>query len=189
MARTPSDEARKYFESLYKEYCQRVLAYCTRRTDSVDAADVCSETFLVVWRRLDEVPRPPETLPYIYGIARKQLTNQLRTAHRRSRLEAKLHSLGVANAPDPATFVVQTARNREVVTALRKLKPKDREIVMLYLWEELPHAVIAQMMGMTKTAVDQRIHRSYQRLERILLEPVPDTPRPNSPPVAEKGGT
>ncbi len=142
----------------------------------------------MVWRRLDEIPPPPETLPYIYGIARKRLTNQMRTADRRSRLEAKLHNLGVATVPDPSIVVLQSARNRELVTALRKLKQKDREIVMLWLWEELPHAVIAQMMGMTKTAVDQRIHRSYRRLARIL-DPALDLPTPNSPPVAEKGGT
>ncbi len=190
MGKFPSDDERKYFESLYEEYRLQVLAYCTRRTSSTDAADICSETFLVVWRRLGDIPRPPETLPYIYGIARRQLTNQMRTMHRRSRLEAKLRNLGVAAVSDPSTVVLQSARNQEVVAAVRRLKPKDREIVMLYAWEELPRAVIAQMMGMTKTAIDQRIHRSHRRLAQIL-DPtfVTPIPTPNSPPVAEKGET
>ena len=188
MGKFPSDDDRKYFESLYEEYRLQVLAYCARRTTSTDAADICSETFLVVWRRLRDIPRPPETLPYIYGIARRQLTNQMRTIHRRSRLEAKLQSLGVATVPDPSTVVLQSARNQEVVAAVRRLKPKDREIVMLVAWEELSRAVIAQMMGMTKTAVDQRIHRSYRRLAQIL-DPALIPSIPTSPPVAEKGGT
>jgi len=57
---------------------------------------------------------------------------------------------------------------------------------MLYAWEDLPRNDIAEIMGMTRSAVDQRIHRSYQRLARTLeplFKPIP------SPPVAEEGGT
>ena len=58
---------------------------------------------------------------------------------------------------------------------------------MLYAWEELPRPVIAEMMGMTKAAVDQRIHRSYQRLARALEKA--DDPRHATQSVAEAGGT
>jgi RNA polymerase sigma factor (sigma-70 family) len=75
-----------------------------------------------------------------------------------------------------------------VAAALEKLKPKDREIVRLYAWEDLPRDAIAEMMGMTRAAIDQRIHRSYQRLARIL-EPTLETSAIKSPPIAEKGGT
>jgi len=178
----------KHFESIYEEHRPRVLAYCMRRTRSEDAADACAETFLVAWRRIDDLPPPPKTLPYLYGIAGRVLSNQLRTLHRRSRLEEKLRNLGVAPPADPAVLVVQGSRDQEVVAAVRNLKPKDREIVMLYAWEDLPRDVIAEMMGMTRAAIDQRIHRSYQRLARIL-EPALETRAINSPPIAHEGGT
>jgi RNA polymerase sigma-70 factor (ECF subfamily) len=164
------------------------MAYCLRRTNGPDAADACAEVFLIAWRRLDTVPGPPETLPYLYGIARRVLSNQLRTLRRRARLEEKLRNLGVAAAVDPAYLIAQGARDQEVAAAVNRLKPKDREIVMLYTWEDLPREVIAGMMGMTKAAIDQRIHRSYQRLARIL-EPSVETNAIKSPPIAEKGGT
>jgi RNA polymerase sigma-70 factor (ECF subfamily) len=188
MGQVPDDDERKRFESLYEDYRLQVLAYCMRRASSADAPDVCSETFLVAWRRLADIPQPPETLPYIYGIAARVLANQTRALRRRARLERKLQSLGVVVAPDPATLVLRSARNQEVAAAVRRLKSTDREIVMLYAWEELPRQMIAQMMGMTRAAVDQRIHRSYQRLARIL-EPALDTPTTHSPPIAERGGT
>jgi RNA polymerase sigma-70 factor (ECF subfamily) len=64
--------------------------------------------------------------------------------------------------------VAQSAHHQEVVAAVRRLKPKDREIVMLYAWEDLSRETIAEMMGMTRSALDQRIHRANQRLARIL---------------------
>lgn len=175
------------FDSMYQEYRPRVLAYCLRRAKSADATDACADTFLVAWRRLDDIPPPPETLPYLYGIAGGVLSNQMRALHRRSRLDAKLRNLGVAPPADPAALVLQSSRDREVVAAVNKLKAKDREIVMLYTWEDLPRDVIAGMMGMTRAAIDQRIHRSYERLAQLLG---PAMGRAiNSPPIAEKGGT
>jgi RNA polymerase sigma-70 factor (ECF subfamily) len=163
---SPPKERR--FEDLYDVYRLDVLAYCLRRLGRDDAADACSETFLVAWRRLDELPSPPETLPYLYGIARRVVSNQSRSLRRRGRLDARLVSLGVTSVPDPSVVVAQDSHHRDVVAAVRRLKPKDREIVMLYAWEDLPRETIAEMMGMTKAAIDQRIHRANQRLARIL---------------------
>jgi RNA polymerase sigma factor (sigma-70 family) len=188
MGEVPPRNNRTQFESLYKEHRLPVLAYCMRRTKSADADDACAETFLVAWRRIDDIPPPPQTLPYLYGIAGRVLSNQLRTLHRRSRLDAKLGNLGVAPPAEPSTLILQSSRDEKVVAAVHKLKPKDREIVVLYAWEDLPRDAIAEMMGMTRAAIDQRIHRSYQRLARTL-EPILETRAINSPPIAEKRGT
>lgn len=184
---TPSSEtAREHFEALYEENRQHLLAYCARRVSSSEAADACSETFLVAWRRLEDVPEPPDTLPYLYGIAAKVISNQKRGLRRRTRLNSKLRSLGIAPSVNPSTIVIRDDEAREVEDAVRRLQPKDREIVMLYAWEDLSRETIADMLGMSKAAVDQRIHRSYKRLARALkprINPVP------SPPITEKGGS
>jgi DNA-directed RNA polymerase specialized sigma24 family protein len=99
--------------------------------------------------------RPRRPSPYLYGIGGRVLSNQLRSLHRQSRLEEKLRNLGVAPPADPAVLIVQSSRDQEVVAAVNRLKPKDREIVKLYAWEDLPRDIIAEMMGMTRAAIDQ----------------------------------
>src|SRR5262245_30352963 len=188
MNTTSAEGRRMHFEALYDEYRRHVLAYCMRRTSSSEAADACSETFLVVWRRLEDIPDSPHTLPYLYGIAARVLSNQRRTVHRRLRLTDKLRNIGATPPLDPAAALVQSDRSREVEAAVRSLKPKDREIVMLYAWEELPRSVIAEMMGMTKVAVDQRIHRSYERLARVLATGRPVDPVLEAHPIVDNGG-
>jgi len=174
------------FEALYEEYRLPVLAYCARRTSSSDAADVCAETFFVAWRRIDDIPEPPKALPYLYRIAGNVLSNQLRTTRRRHRLAAKLAGLGVTPPQDPLNLVVQNSLDDAVVAAVRRLKPADREIVMLAAWEDLSREAIAEMFGMSKAAVDQRIHRAYQRMARVL-EPALAREGMEFPPIA-KGG-
>ena len=82
--------------------------------------------------------------------------------------------------------VVRNSEQVEVEQAVRRLNPNDREIVMLYAWEELPRRQIAQTMGISKAAVDQRIHRSYKRLATVLKPKMATTQI--TPPIAEKGG-
>jgi len=174
------------FERLYNTYRLQVHGYCARRTSHADAADAVSETFLVAWRRFDDVAPEPDTLPYLYGVVAKVLANLRRSSGRRSRLSAKLQGLGVAPPTDPIAVVVRNSEQVEVEQAVRRLNPKDREIVMLYAWEELSRKQIALTMGMTEAAVDQRIHRSYKRLARVLKPKV--AAMQITPPIAEKGG-
>jgi RNA polymerase sigma factor (sigma-70 family) len=176
------------FEAIWRAHRHQVLAYCLRRAPSADAEDACSETFLVVWRRIDEIPPAPKTLPCLYGIARKSLSNQTRAFYRRGRLQTKLTNLGMAPAADPMLVVVQGADDKVVTDAVRRLKPVDREIVMLDVWEGLSRAEIADAIGMTRAAVDQRVHRAYQKLSRALM-PVLDSSPNVSPPIAEEGVT
>jgi RNA polymerase sigma-70 factor (ECF subfamily) len=163
-----SSVERRRFEKMYEAHGPEVLAYCARRVGTLDAADACAETFLVAWRRIDDVPRPPSTLPYLYGVAGRVIANQQRGIRRRSRLDVKLRALGVAPPPDPAVVSLQTVVDRRVVAAVRALPPLDREIVMLWAWEDLPRSTIAEIVGMSTAAVDQRIHRAYRRLASVL---------------------
>ena len=175
------------FEAVYEAHRLDVLAYCTRRVGLVDGADACSETFLSAWRRLDDLPPAPGTLPYLYAIAARVIANQQRSRHRRSRLRARLAALGVPTPADPAAVLVQSVQDQHVVAAVRRLKPTDREIVMLYAWENLSREVIAELMGMSKAAIDQRIHRSYRRLARIL-KPA-EAPTVDPPAIVTKADT
>jgi RNA polymerase sigma-70 factor (ECF subfamily) len=160
------DERQIRFDRMWTDHHRHVLAYCLRRVDRAVADDVCAEVFVVVWRRLDDVPEPPRTLPYLYGVAGRVLSNQRRSARRRIRLDERLRVVhptlpGVAELSDD---------DRIVAAAVRGLRRVDREIVMLHAWEDLLHDDIAEIMGMSRAAVDQRLHRAYRSLERGLTK-------------------
>lgn len=48
------------FEDLHRRAFRPLTAYALRRSPPEDAADAVAETFLVAWRRLDDVPTPPD---------------------------------------------------------------------------------------------------------------------------------
>ena len=164
MVETVSAEER--FRQLYDLHAGQVLAYFRRRTDSETAQDCTAETFLVAWRRIDDVP--DEALPWLYGVARRVLHNQRRSGGRMARLVSRLRGAEPLPEPSPDLAVIRHFEDAELVRALRKMRPEDQELLLLANWEELPHADIGRMLGCSAHAIDQRIYRAMRRLAREL---------------------
>ena len=76
MTVVPSAEHER-FVSLYERHAALVLAYARRRIGAAEAEDVLAETFLVAWRRRDEVP--DDALPWLYAVAGNVLRNRVRS--------------------------------------------------------------------------------------------------------------
>ena len=101
-------------------------------------------------------------------MARRVLSQQRRASSRRLRLTQKLTGVTPPEVPPPETLVVRNAEYNEVMAALDRLRPGDRELVRLAVWEELPHADIGAILGCSAHAVDQRLHRVTKKLARGL---------------------
>jgi RNA polymerase sigma-70 factor (ECF subfamily) len=160
------ERAEARFERLYAQHGRAVLAFAVRRSsDPQDAPDVLAETFLVAWRRLDEVPRGPEARLWLYGVARNVLANQHRSERRRERLAERLRQelpLALADLPQAA------GANGAVRAALERLGSADREILRLAGWEELSPREIAKELGITQVSARSRLHRARRRLRQAL---------------------
>jgi RNA polymerase sigma factor (sigma-70 family) len=162
----PRDRERA-FEQLYEASYGAVLAYTQRRVPgAADVADAVAETFTVAWRRLDEVPEG-ESLPWLYGVARRVLANQRRGDRRRADLSSRLHSQPVVTVEIDGQVEAEEDRRR-VLSALARLKEADREILRLAGWEELSHREIAVVVGCSEAAVAVRLHRARNRLGREI---------------------
>ncbi len=156
------------FQSIYTKHRRQVLAYFLRRTDATAAADGTAETFLVAWRRIEDVPAGEQTLPWLYGVARRVLANQRRGQKRAGALNRKLGRENPPAADTPEAVVVRRAEDEVLMAAVRKLRPIDQEVLLLAYWEELPHEQIGAVVGSTAHAVTQRIYRITKMLGREL---------------------
>jgi RNA polymerase sigma-70 factor (ECF subfamily) len=153
-----------------------VLAYAARRTPNAqDAADVLADTFLVAWRRLDDVPSGDEGRLWLYGVARNVLANQRRSERRRERLADRLrHELpsalhDVTTSVSALDGVTTSPTDGGVVrAALAQLGLEDQEILRLCGWEELTPQDIAKVLGISHVAARSRLHRARHRLRGAL---------------------
>lgn len=161
------ESAEEAFRHVYETHYGDVLAFCRRRTDRASAQDTAAEVFMVVWKKIDQRPDEPKTLPWLYGIAYKTIGHQWRGRDRYRRLKQRVAAVSERHTPGPELEVVRRAGDSRVLQAMSRLSTNDQEILRLSSWEELPHAQIAQLLGISVTAADQRLHRARKRLVRI----------------------
>ncbi len=177
------------YRRLFDAHHAQVLAYCARRVGRDDCADLASEVFAIAWRRLDAIPREAE-LAWLYGVASNVVSHHRRSLGRRARLTEKLIRQPPVTVSAPDTQTVRRAEYDLVIEAASGLRPKDREVLRLALWEELRHDQIAAILGCSESAVRQRFHRAKRALLREFerlggVVPIPSVaPRP----VAQEGG-
>ncbi|XVQ06503.1 RNA polymerase sigma factor [Spirillospora sp. CA-255316] len=164
----PPDERRLRFERIYAAHRAKILGYALRRTaDPQDAADVLAETFLIAWRKLDDVPRGEAARLWLYGVARRVLANHHRGERRRSSL---VGDLAGQLRIDLAAHRVSRPEGElaAIAAAFGELSENDRELLSLVGWENLDHGEIAAVLGCSRNAVRIRLHRARRRFARAL---------------------
>jgi RNA polymerase sigma factor (sigma-70 family) len=165
-----SDDRRDRFRALYERHYPAVLRYAARRVPLDAASDVAAETFLIAWRRLDDVP-PREPLPWLYATARRCLANEVRGQARSDRLSNRIRDDAGAWADStPDGLAESVARRLDVLTALATLPAQAQEALRLTEWEQLDDAAAARVAGCSTTTFRVRLHRARRRLARALAQ-------------------
>jgi RNA polymerase sigma factor (sigma-70 family) len=156
--RAPEDAQR--FTRLYRRHHSDVRGFARRRV-GVDAADeIVADTFLVAWRRIDDIPDP--AVPWLYRVALYEIANLRRRQVKQVRLG---HALGRGSAlaemdqeTDASDLLNAVAR------AFGSLKERDQEILRLAAWEQVTMAEGAAVLGCSVSAFRMRLHRARARL-------------------------
>ena len=163
------------FRTLAELIVEPARRYLLRRTDAATADDVLSETLLVCWRRLDELPtEPDQTIPWVIVVARNLLANAQRAERRRTRLVGKIIALdppaSVVDDASPDGSADAHAHADAVRDALTQLRSADAELLRLWAWDHLESPQLATVLGISSNAAAIRLHRAKTRLKEELLK-------------------
>jgi RNA polymerase sigma factor (sigma-70 family) len=160
--------------ALYEKYSDRLYFLSLSELHSrADAEDVRAETFMRVLLALRQGKlRKAESLSsFIVGIA----LNVIR--------ESRRHKLGteplgeneteIAGEASPEDVYLDQEVRRSLEQAARQLKPREREFLRLYYYEELPKEEIARLLGikeerlrLIKSRTLQRFREIYKKMKR-----------------------
>lgn len=147
------------FRVVFDDCYSKVVDYARRRVPDHEVDDIVSATFLVVWRRLDDLPEE-KALPWIYGVARRVVSDRYRARGRWQRLLRRFAGT------QPASFVDSDwCPDDDVATTLARLRPADTTVLALAYWEELTPTEISQVLGISVNAATIRLHRARKRFE------------------------
>jgi RNA polymerase sigma-70 factor (ECF subfamily) len=159
------------FGALFDEHARAVYNHAFRLTgDWAVAEDVVSLTFLEAWRHRGKVePDGGSLLPWLLGIAVNASRNLARTARRHRAAMSRLWPAPPVQdfAEELAGRIDDTARLREVGTALLTLRRSEREVIALCVWSGLDYASAATALGVPVGTVRSRMSRARAKLRKL----------------------
>ena len=116
----------------------------------------------VAWSRVSAVENP-------VAYTRTVLVRTFLSQRRRQRLA----ELSVAELPETQASGPDTDARLALLSAVRRLSPLDRTVLVLRFWEDLSVADTADLLGIREEACRTRTSRALARL-RTLLPYLPD---------------
>ncbi len=129
------------------------------------AEDVVQEAFLGLYRRWAQLDDPSRALGYV----RSSVLNGCRSVLRRS-ATVELDPAHEPPTTSAEAAVLSAEERRELVRALRSLPPRQREVLALKYYLELPDEEIADAMGIRQGTVRSARVRGLAALGRAMRE-------------------
>jgi RNA polymerase sigma-70 factor (sigma-E family) len=129
------------------------------------AEDVVQDAFCGLYRTWDRMTAHDHALGYL----RVSVVNGCRTAIKRNRRVLRPQIVRPAESAE-ANALLGEEQQRAAVAALRRLPPRQREVLVLRYYADLRESEIADVMGVSKGTVKSTTARGLAALGRILRE-------------------
>jgi RNA polymerase sigma-70 factor (ECF subfamily) len=158
---------REAFGELYRLWVDRIYNFCYFRTSNKEAAeDLTSDIFLKIYKKAGKLePFGNSVGAWIYRLARNRVIDYYRT-------DKKNYNLDMAETVSDDGDWLEKENNRRLLAELKEkvmlLKPKQREIIIMRVWDGLSYKEIAAITGKSEAALKMSFSRALKSLQGSL---------------------
>lgn len=157
------------FAEIFERHAPRVEAFVASRVGHGAKDDILSETFLAAFRSRQKFdPSFGAALPWLLGIASRVIRRHRSVEARHWRVLVATAGVAEETADDAIARSVERADAESAIRGLAPLigalKPRDRELLLLYAWGDLTYAQIAVALHIPVGTVRSRLNRIRARL-------------------------
>lgn len=157
------------FERLLSAYERPIFSFIFRLVGRRETAeDLTQETFIKVYKNLHKIDTSQSVRAWIYKIATRTVYDWLRRerTHREILIIDDPDS-GFETIDDSNTYN-EIEASADIASALEKLKPMHRAVLLLYFQKELGYAEIAQSLKIPINTVKTHLSRAKKALRDAL---------------------
>lgn len=151
---------------LFEEYGDSILRMCLLYLKDYQLAeDATQETFIKVLKSYESFQGMSSEKTWIISIAVNCCKNIRRTRWFQSCRNEIKEVVGL----EEKSFE-KIIEKTDISNAISKLKTSDRELIILYYYQELSMKEISEIIHKSENTTIQKVNRARNRLKNILLE-------------------
>lgn len=159
--------SRQAFGILYERYVERIYTFIYHKTFHAETArDLTQNVFIKCLSALDKFESDQGSFAaWLFTVARNAVIDHYRTRHTSISLE---DVWDLAADADVAMDAQNRERHQILHEQLHRLKPEQRELLILRIWQDLGFAEIAEIMGGSTGSCKMAFHRLIKRLREEM---------------------
>jgi RNA polymerase sigma-70 factor (ECF subfamily) len=178
-----SEEERSFVEELYNRYHQKMLTICMGiLKNQADAEDAVTDTFVRIIDNLEKFTEvEKDKLPGLIAVCTKNVAlNAYQKKSRQNEHETSTtvyneeEEIATVDFADPDAEVEQAVLDGEfiqkVAELIRHLPEEQQSVVVLRYFYHYRNSEIAELMNLSRTAVDSKLFRAKNSLRKMLSE-------------------
>lgn len=151
------------FRQIYERCVRRVFGLAVRMVGREDAADVTQQSFLQLYRQLDQFRGGASFETWLYRVVVNESLQHLRQRKR------KTNERLVAEPSDQRVTSGHRMEQAELLElALQRLDPELRSLFLLREREGLSYRELADTLGIPEGTIGSRLNRARQELQQHL---------------------
>lgn len=173
IARRVQDGEQELFGILIERYESKLKRYGTKFfSNAEDVTDLVQDAFLKAYQNIKSFDTALRFSPWMYRIAHNEFVTALRKRSRASVITVDFDTfIAHPTYADPAQALREQKEMRELIErGLEKIKPKYREVLVLFYLEELSYAEIADILHVPSGTVGIRLKRAREALAHIYKD-------------------
>lgn len=166
---TRSQQQPTVFASVFDRHYDTVHRFLWSRVGD-RAEDLTAEVFRIAFQQRDRYdPAYASARPWLFGIANRLIKQQYRQWARDDDTAARAAGEPThGHEASPEQRLLELAPSSAVASALMRLPSRDREPLLLHVWDELRYDEIAHALDLPVGTVRSRIHRARRALRSAL---------------------
>lgn len=170
MLRVRGHDDEAAFALLVSRHQKILLNFFARSGVQYDSEDLVQQTFLRLYRYRQRYVATAKFTTFLFLLARQVWIDELRRRQRRERLAESLAEEPHEEFAAPAEPSAGTQGDLDLARALAALPEGLRQVVELAVYQDLPYAEVAEILGIPVGTVKSRMFNALAKL-RALLEP------------------
>ncbi len=157
---------RQAYARLVEEYKTAIYNLAYRMTGNVqDAQDLAQESFIRAYKNLVVFDPRRSFFTWLYTISLNLIRNYLKKKGREPSIPARENPISEAVS---ASEEQETAREELLEICLARLSPRVRELIVLRYYLGLSFEEVAEITGLSTSAVKMRIYRGLEKLQKYF---------------------
>lgn len=154
---------------LFEQHHDEIYYYLWRLTqDHLTAQDLTQETFLKALRAIEKLPSDSNYRAWVYRIATHTHHDWWRARQRRPIADVDMEWL--PSGQDVEGEYLRQDLLSSIQQLVEQLPTKQRQVFIMARYQDLNHAEIAQVLGMTPESVRSSLHVAQKKLQQWMEE-------------------